>query len=72
MSLPLAVSTSLQLIVIVAFQMFALLMLSQQPGYEATVGSPDLTDSQVSGMVFIQQYVNIFSDKQISDLLLPP
>ena len=49
MSLPLAVSTVLQLGVVVAFQLLALLLLSRQPGYVATVGTPDLTMAQVGG-----------------------
>ena len=49
MSLPLAVSTVLQLGVVVAFQLLALLMLSRQPGYVATVGTPDLTMAQARG-----------------------
>ena len=51
MSLPLAVSTLLQLGVIVAFQMLALVMLRRQPGYIATVGTPDLSMAQVRGIM---------------------
>lgn len=46
MSMPLLVSTLLQLLVVVAFQLLALWLLTRQPGYVPTVGPTDLRLAQ--------------------------
>mmetsp|Transcript_29272 Transcript_29272/g.64753 ORF Transcript_29272/g.64753 Transcript_29272/m.64753 type:complete len:705 (-) Transcript_29272:814-2928(-) len=62
MSLPLLVSTVLQLVVVVVFQLLSLWLLSRQAGYEPTLGPPDLRlamapENTTTYLVALSQYI---------------